>query len=205
MTKIIYEASVYSREVSYRNFKGEEKSQNLYFALDPLQLMTVIAGFNPKKVKSGNPARQGQPAAIDDAQQLTMVRDLAVQSAGTPSEDGEAWDKFEDFEDSLAGKAFLTKLASSDGDRREFSEKVILAPFRAFVGYATADPTNTDKDKQQFSKMLAELENIFVIPDIPDETMEARRVRLEAELAEMRSNPQDTDASVSHITPLPSS
>ena len=43
MTNPIYEASVYQREVSYRNFKGVEKTTTLYFALDPLKLMEIIA------------------------------------------------------------------------------------------------------------------------------------------------------------------
>lgn len=201
MSQIIYEASVYSREVSYRNFNGEDKVQVLHFALDPLQLMQIIAGFIPKKVKSGNPALQGSSAPVDESQQLKMVRDLAVQSAGSPSEDGESWTPFTEFSDSLVGKAFLTKLASSDGDRREFSEKVILAPFRAFVGYATSDESNTDKDKQQFAVYLQQMENIFTVPDQPEETLEARRVRLEAELAEMAKNPQDGTVTALPVQP----
>lgn len=190
MSNLIYEASVYSRTVSYKNFLGEDKTTTLYFALDPLQLMQVIAGFEPKKVKSGNPALNGKDAPISDEQQLKMVRDLAVQSAGSPSEDGETWVPFEDFDNSLVGKAFLTQLASSDGDRKEFAEKVILAPFRAFVGYAQADPSNDDKDKQQFAQMLVQMEAIFIVPEKADETVDDRRARLAAELAELEKNPQ---------------
>lgn len=191
MSNTIYEASVYKREVSYKNFKGETKTQTLYFALDPLQLMQVIAGFEGKKIKSGNPALRGKEAPISDEQQLKMVRDLAIQSAGSPSEDGETWLPFEDFSDSLVGKAFLTKLAASDGDRKEFSEKVILDPFRAFVNYALADESNTDKDKQQFTTMLKQMENIFVAPERPDEDIEAKRARLAAELAAMDEGPAE--------------
>lgn len=184
MSNIIYEASVYAREVSYRNFKGEEKTQTLYFALDPLQLMQIIADFVPKVNKrSGNPAKRGQEMEIDNSQRLQMVRDLAVKSAGNPSDDGEEWLPFENFDESLVGKAFLTKLTSSDGDRKEFSEKVVLAPFRAFVGYAIADESNTDEDKKQFSVMLQQMENIFVIPDPETETPDQKRARLAAELA----------------------
>ena len=192
MSELIYEASVYSRTVAYKNFKGEENKVVLYFALDPLQLMQVIATFQPKKVKSGNPARQGQAAEISDEEQLKFVRDLASRSAGSPSDDGESWELFEDFADSLAGKAFLTKLASSDGDRREFSEKVILDPFRAFVGFAKADVSNTPKDIQQFEQMLVQMENIFRMPEKKDETLEERRERLAAELAQLEGPAEGT-------------
>lgn len=183
MSELIYEASVYSRTVSYKNFKGEEKTVELQFALDPLQLMQIIATFQPKKVRSGNPARNNQPAEISDEEQLKFFRDIAVKSAGHTSEDGESWTPFEGFEDDLAGKAFLTKLASSDADRREFAEKVLLAPFRTFVGFAVNDPSNTDRDKQGFQKMLGELENIFKVPDPKDESLDDRRARLAAEMA----------------------
>lgn len=203
MSNMIYEASVYSREVTYRNFKGEEKTQTLYFALDPLQLMQVIAGFEPKKIKSGNPALRNQDAPISEEQQLKMVRDLAIKSAGTPSDDGESWVPYPEFDNDLVGKAFLTKLAASDGDRKEFSEKVILAPFRAFIGYATTDESNSPKDKQQFAQMLQQMENIFVVPDKPDESMEERRARLAAELASLEGPAEGTQGN-SGPTPLPS-
>lgn len=191
MSELIYEASVYSRTISYRNFKGEVNRAELFFALDPLQLMQVIATFQPKKIKSGNPARNGQVAELSDEEQLKFTRDLACRAAGTPSDDGETWEPFEDFEDSLVGKAFLTKLTSSDGDRKEFAEKVILDPFRAFVSFAKADPTNTPKDVQQFEQMLAQIENIFRMPDKPQETMEEKRARLAAELEALQSTPDE--------------
>lgn len=184
MTDVIYEASVYSRVVKYTNFKGKTQETELFFALDPLQLMQVIAGFKPPKPKkSGNPAKQNEEVAITDEEQLKFVRDLCERSAGFPSDDGETWEPFENFADTIAGKAFLTKLASSDGDRREFTEKVILAPFRAFVEFATADPSNTQKDIQQFKRMLGQLENIFQEKADPEESLEDRRARLAAELA----------------------
>lgn len=187
MTELIYEASVYSRTIAYKNFKGEEKSVDLQFALDPLQLMQIIATFQPKKVKSGNPARAGQPAEITDEQQLKFFKDIAVKSAGSMTEDGESWIPFEGFENDLAGKAFLTKLASSDADRKEFAEKVLLAPFRTFVNFAVNDPGNTAQDKQQFQTMLAQLENIFKVPDAKDESLEEKRARLAAEMAALES------------------
>jgi hypothetical protein len=191
MSELIYEASVYSRTVAYKNFLGEENKVILYFALDPLQLMQVIATFQPKRVKSGNPARNGQAAEITDEDQLKFVRDLACRAAGTPSEDGETWEPFEDFSDSLAGKAFLTKLTSSDGDRKEFASKVILDPFRAFVSFAKADPSNTPKDVQQFEQMLVQMENIFKTPEPRDESLEERRARLAAELAAIEGGPAE--------------
>ena len=182
MSDLIYEASVYHRTITYKNFKGETQTVDLYFALDPLQLMSVMATVETKKVRSGNPAINGKDAEITDEAQIKMVRDLAVRSAGTPSEDGETWLPFENFDQTIAGKAFLTKLASSDSDRREFSEKVILAPFRAFVNYAIADESNSAKDKQQFKTMLTQMENIFKEPETPGETIEERRARLAKEL-----------------------
>lgn len=184
MSDLIYEASVYTRTVKYRNFKGEENTVVLSFALDPLKLMSIIAGFGSKRktIKSGNPAKNGQEAPFTDEQQLSFVRDLASQAAGSPSEDGESWVPFEDFTDTIAGKAFLTKLASSDGDRREFAQTVILNPFRAFVEFAKADPSNTAADIQQFETMLGQIEKIFTVPDPTSETVDQKRARLEAEM-----------------------
>lgn len=195
MSQLVYEASVYSRTLTYKNFKGEENTVALYFALDPLQLLQMIAGFEPKKVKSGNPARNGQVQELSGEEQLKFVRKIAVEAAGTPSEDGESWEPFEKFEESLAGKAFLTKLASSDGDRKEFAEKVILAPFRAFVGYASVDPTNSPKDVKQFTEMLGQIENIFRAPEAKEETLEERRARLIAEMNALDSGPDETPQS----------
>jgi hypothetical protein len=191
MSQLVYEASVYSRTLSYKNFKGEENTVALYFALDPLQLMQMIAGFEPKKVKSGNPARNNQPMELSAEEQLKFVRKIAVEAAGTPSDDGENWEPFKDFEDSLAGKAFLTKLASSDGDRKEFAEKVILAPFRAFVSYAQADPTNSQTDVKQFGEMLVQMENIFKAPEPKQESLEERRARLMAEMQALETGPAE--------------
>lgn len=184
MSQLVYEASVYSRVVKYRNFKGQEQTVELFFALDPLKLLSVIAGFNPKQSKSGNPAKRGQ-MEIDEGEQVKFIRDLASRAAGTPSDDGEVWEPFVDFEDSLAGQAFLTKLAASDGDRAEFADKVILSPFRAFVAFTKDDSSNTPKDVQQFEKMLKQLEDIFTGTDKSDESLEDRKARLAAELAAM--------------------
>lgn len=183
MTNMIYEASVYSRTVSYRNLKGEDKTQTLYFALDPLQLMSAFAGYEPKKVKSGNPSRNNQDAEFTEKEQLEMVRDLAVLAAGIPSLDGETWTPYVDFDNDVAGKAFLTKLVASDGDRKEFAEKVIMAPLRAFVEYAEADPSNTPAEVQEFRAMLNTMEKMFIVPEKTPETMEDRRARLAAEMA----------------------
>lgn len=180
--QLVYEASVYSRNISYRNFKGEISSTDLYFALDPLTLMQLISSFEVKAVKSGNPARAGKQEISEEAQ-LKFIRNLASKAAGFPSEDGETWEPFEDFENTLVGKAFLTKLTSSDGDRREFAEKVVLAPFEAFVNYAKADPSNSPKDTQEFETMLQQMRNIFKAPEEKQETLEERRARLAAELA----------------------
>ena len=37
MSQITYEASVYTRTVKYKNFKGEVNDTTLYFALDPIE------------------------------------------------------------------------------------------------------------------------------------------------------------------------
>lgn len=198
MSNLIYEASVYSREVSYKNFKGETKSATLYFALDPMQLMSVIAGFEPKKIKSGNPALKDQNAPISDEQQIKFVRDLVIRAAGSPSDDGETWIPFPEFENTLVGKAFLTKLTASDGDRREFSEKVILDPFKAFVRYAEEDASNTPAEVQQLKKMLVQLEQIFVMPDPASESLEDKRARLAAEMAALETPAESTGG----VTPL---
>lgn len=186
MTDIVYEASVYTRTVKYKNFKGEQQEIKLYFALDPIELMTMIANFNPKKSRSNNPAKRGQDE-IDDGDQVKFVRDIAIKAAGTPSEDGESWEPFEDFENTLAGKTFITKLASSDGDREEFAQMVLLDPFRAFVKFAEADPTNSQKDVQQFQQMVAQLERIFSTKGV-DESLEEKRARLAREMAELENS-----------------
>lgn len=181
MSQLTYEASVYERTVKYRNFKGEEQTTKLYFALDPIQLMAAIASFVPKASKSKNPAKAAKNE-ITDEDQIKFVRSLASKAAGFPSDDGESWEPFEDFENTIAGKAFLTQLVSSDGDREAFATKVILDPFRAFVGFAEADTSNTPKDVAQLKTMLGQLENVFVgAPQ--NETLEERRARLEAEMA----------------------
>lgn len=194
MSNLTYEASVYQRTVKYTNFKGETNETTLYFALDPLQLLQVIATFEPKKSKSANPAKAGKPEPLTDEQQLKFVRDLCIKAAGFPSDDGETWEAFEDFDNTIAGKAFLTKLASSDEDRREFSQKVILDPFRAFVEYAAADPSNNPAEVQQFKQMLSQMENIFKTPSPQDETLEERRARLAAELESLEGPAEGTQA-----------
>lgn len=192
MSQLTYEASVYKRTVKYKNFKGETNETTLYFALDPIQLMQAIAGFAPKQSKSKNPAKQGQPE-ISDEDQIKFVRSLAEKAAGFPSEDGETWEPFTDFTDTIAGKAFLTQLVSSDADRKEFSEKVILDPFRAFVGYAKQDPSNDAKDTQQLETMLGQLENVFTGKN-ENESLEDRRARLAAEMAALDESGTDTPA-----------
>lgn len=180
---LVYEASVYTRTVNYKNLNGETKIAKLYFALDPVELMGVMATYIPKKIKSGNPALNGKDAEMSDEQQILMVRQLAIKSAGIPSEDGESWTPFENFGNHIAGKAFLTKLVSSDADRKEFSEKVILDPFRAFSNYFMADESNSEVEKKELKDMLAKIENIFTVPAPGIETSEERATRLKAELA----------------------
>lgn len=190
MTNLIYEASVYSRLVKYKNFKGEINETTLYFALDPIQLMQVIANFAPKASKSKNPAKQDS-TQITDEEQIKFVRTIANRAAGFPSDDGETWEPFTDFENTIAGKAFLTQLVSSDGDRQEFSEKVILDPFRAYVSYAEADPSNTASETGQLKVMLTQLENVFT-GDNKEETLEDRRARLKAEMAALEAGSDDS-------------
>lgn len=192
-TTITYEASVYKRVVKYTNFNGKTQETELFFALDPLQLLRVIAGFQPKKSKSNNPAKK-DALEISEAEQVEFVQDIAAKAAGFPSDDGETWEPFEDFLNTLAGKAFLTSMVSSDSGRREFAEKVLLDPFRAFVGFASADTSNTKEEIDQFHKMLAQLENIFAAPDPKNESLEERRARLRAEMEALDESTEGPDA-----------
>lgn len=186
---ITYQASVYTRLVSYTNFKNETKEVRLYFALDPIQLLETIAALpTPKKTKSQNPAKQNETQDISEAQQIKLVRDLASKSAGFPSDDGESWEPMEDFGNTIAGQAFMTQMVSSDADRKEFSEKVLLDPFRAFVQFAEADTSNTPKEVQEMKQMLSQLENVFSEKPAPNETLEERRARLEADLAALKDS-----------------
>jgi hypothetical protein len=186
MSETVYEAALHTQEITYKNFKGETKTAELSFALDPLNLLQVMSGYTPKKVKSGNPALNGKDAEISDDEQIKMIRRLAVMAAGTPSDDGDSWYPFEGFETSIAGKAFLTKLVTSDEDRRQFSEVAILAPFRAFCAYFDADSGNSAQEKKEMKDMLTKMERVFRVPDPGSESAEERRERLERELAAIR-------------------
>lgn len=181
MSQPTYEAAVYTRDVHYRNLKGEEKTATLHFALDPIALMRVMAGFTPKKSRSGNPALRNA-AEVSEEQQLQLILDLAEKAAGFPSDDGETWTPYYDFHENIAGKAFMTQLTASDKDRKDFSEKVVLAPFRAFTEFAVSDSSNSPADIQQFKTMLAQMENLFKVEDKPAETAADKRARLAAEL-----------------------
>lgn len=187
MSQITYEASVYSRKISYKNLKGEVKEVELTFALDPIQLMRLVASVpTPKKSKSNNPAlRAKQEEEITEEQQLKFLVDIAAKAAGEISEDGESFDPIPDFQNLLVGKAFITKLASSDGDRKEFAEKVIIDPFKAFVEFAAADEGNTPAEIADFRKMAEQIERVFTVANDKDEDVEARRLRLAAELASL--------------------
>lgn len=195
MSDLIYQASVYERTVKYNNFKGKTQEAKLYFALDPLQLLSVIASIESgPKSKSKNPAKQGQVEALTNEQQIKFIRELCIKAAGFPSDDGESWEPFEDFGNSIAGKAFLTKLTSSDADRQEFTEKVVLDPFRAFVDYASNDPSNSKNEVDQLQNMVSQLENIFKEPAKTDETLQERRERLQRELEAMEGNEDSTES-----------
>lgn len=188
MSNRIYEAAVYSQTVSYRNFKGVENTVELFFALDPLQLMQILSTYEPKKIKSGNPAIAGKDAPLSSEEQLGFVRKLASQAAGNPSDDGESWEHFEQFDETLVGKAFLTKLAASDVDRREFSNQVILEPFRAFIGYAVEDSGNSPADVAEFKDMLVKVEKLFIVPEKAEETQAEKKARLAAEMAALEND-----------------
>jgi len=194
MTNPVYEASIYTREVSYRNFKGEEVTVEVNFALDPIELLDLIARSESvtTKSKSRDPRKQGS-TEIDEGRQFKFLRDIADRAAGYPSADGEQWLPIPNFTDMIAGKAFITKLASSDDDRKEFAEKVMLAPFKAFVDYAKADPSNSPAEIAKFEQMLAQFERVFAV-SVADETLEARRARLAQEMAELEGLAEDNQA-----------
>lgn len=184
---IIYEAEVYSREVTYRNGLGETNTVTLHFALDPLELLNQFSKIELKKSRSGNPAQRANPEFTEE-HQLKLIRDIAAKAAGSFSEDGEMWEPFEDFEKHLSGKAFLAQLTASDGDRKEFAEKVILHPIRAFVAYAKADPSNSPSDIQMFEKTVASMENLFKAEPEKVETLEEKKARLEAEMRALEAS-----------------
>jgi len=184
MSQPVYEAAVYSRNVSYRNFAGEEATVEVNFALDPIQLLELIASSTLTSRSKSKDPRKKNLEEVDEGKSFTFLRDIAAISAGYPSADGERWLPIESFTDTLAGKAFITKLAASDADRKEFAEKVMLAPFRAFVEYAKADGGNSPKEIAKFEQMLAQFERIFTV-SVADETLEARRARVAAEMAEL--------------------
>lgn len=179
MTQPVYETTVYSTQVEYTNLNGVRRNEKLSFAMDPLTLLSVIAAIPMRESKSGDP-RKSSPTMSDEAQ-LRLIRDLAETSWGHPSNDGEMWVNYEDLSETLAGKAFLTRLTTSESIRREFTDNVLVAPMRAFVSFAKSDPTNSPKDIQEFELMLARIEKVFTEAD-NEETLEERRSRLQAEL-----------------------
>lgn len=183
MAPIVYEAAIYTQAVTYKNFNGEDRTTEIHFALDPYALLGLFAALPDKKIKSGNPALNGKTAEISDEQQIKLVRDLAAKAAGLPSEDGESWIPFEDFENNLAGKVFMTRLVTSDQIRKDFSEKVVLAPFRAFVTYAEEDSSNSAAEVKELKDMLVKLENTFKVPEPGSENAADRKARLMAELS----------------------
>jgi hypothetical protein len=191
MSDIYYEASVYSRVVNYKTPKGESNTIELHFALDPMALMEVLGKVTLKPVKSGNPARRNETEDLEPDEQIKLIRDLASRAAGYWSEDGEEWIPIENFGNKIFGMAFLTKLTSSDGDRKEFSEKVLLDPFRAFVGYAESDASNSQVEIKGYKDMLAQMENIFKVPEAKDETLDEKKARLAAEMAALNAAPAD--------------
>src|SRR5262245_10728039 len=89
---ITYNATIYSRDISYTNFKGETKTVTLDFSLSPLELMAIIAGYSPKKSRSNNPAKKNQVEEISSEDQLKLFTQLASSAAGFASEDGETWE-----------------------------------------------------------------------------------------------------------------
>lgn len=187
MTQITYEASVYSRTVSYTNLKGKTQEVELTFALDPIQLLRLMASLpEPKKSRSNNPARRAEEeTTISDERQFKFLVDLADKAAGFISDDGESFEPFEGFRDSIAGKAFITKLAASDADRAEFSQKVLVDPFEAFVNYAKAEEGNTKEEIAEFVRMLEQVKRIFGIANDKSLPAEDRRAQLARELAEL--------------------
>lgn len=187
MSEHVYEASVFTRTVSYRDLKGNTKTVELHFALDPIQLMEIIAKMPLTKSKSKNPAQAGKEELSDEGM-LKFIRDTADRAAGFPSDDGESWEPFEDFGDTIAGKTFVTMLASSDAMRKEFAEKVLIAPFRAFVDFAAQDPSNNKQEVANFQQMLSQFERVLSVDTDPNESVEDRRRRLEADLAALNSS-----------------
>lgn len=188
MSSISYEASVHTRTVRYKNFKGKEQEFELYFALDPMSLLQLIAATNIKaEKKSGNPAKLNTASGFTEEKQINLVKDLAVRAAGFPSDDGESFEPFEGFSDSLAGKTFLTHLVTSDVERDIFADKVILDPFRAFVSFALAEDSNSEADKAHFRDMLKQVESIFA-PKDKNESLEDRKARLARELAALENS-----------------
>lgn len=191
MSTVTYEASIYTRTISYKNLKGETKEVELHFALDPIQLLRVIASVPaPKKSKSGNPAqRASDESSLTEEQSFKFLVDISAKAAGWPSDDGESFEPFEDFATTLAGKAFITKLAASDADREEFAKKVILDPFAAFINFAAADESNNAAEVKKLRDMLSSMERIFATSaETKNETPEEKRARLLAEIDSLENN-----------------
>jgi hypothetical protein len=183
---VVVAFKVHSEEITFTNLQGKTIKEELHFLIDPYKLMVLMSDYTPKKVRSGNPALNGKDAPVTDREQLEMVRSLVIEAAGWPSEDGNGWVQNYDFPESLAGKTFLAKLVASDEIRKSFTQVAILEPFRTFVTLFEAVPENTEKEKEDIRKQLAQMENIFKAPS--GETAEQRRQRLTAELAQLEDN-----------------
>lgn len=190
MSDLTYEASVYARTITYTNLKGKTNTVELTFSLDPIQLLRVMATIpSPKRSKSNNPARRAEEeSGLTPEQQFKFLVDIASKAAGFISDDGESFEPFEDFKDSIVGKAFITKLASSDGDRAEFAQKVMINPFEAFVNFAKADESNSQTEIKQFEEMLESVKRIFDTAEDKSLSIEEKRAKLEADLAALEAS-----------------
>ncbi len=67
----------------------------------------------------------------------------------------------------------------------------MLNPLRAFVEYAEADSSNTPAEVQEFRLMLSRMENLFKVPAVVPESLEARRARLQAEMDALPGSADD--------------
>ena len=124
------------------------------------RIVMVVRQRSGKRGKGAN----GTRVAIAMAETATAAESILATYAAIPesylnTDSSPAY--------SEVGKAFLAKLAASDADRREFADKVIMDPFRAFIGYAVEDSGNSPADVKEFEQMLTKMEKLFVAHGSP--------------------------------------
>lgn len=149
--------NMYQTPIRYTNFAGKERNTTLYFHLTPRELadwmvdnldeaLRFKAGLEEMDVD----AAEGDATIKQKTTMLMLVRTLAEISNGTPSEDGEYFDKSEikKFIHSAAYDAFRVFLFEKPKELKQFVETLMdEQATREFAKALDAAVENQQKDE----------------------------------------------------------